>query len=71
MKSLLPREGMEGTQNDTTYKNFTTNCFLCSSAAPRSLDRWPLALVESSAGREENLAHTVRLAVRWGEKPLW
>lgn len=71
MKSLLPWEGVEGTQNDTTYKNFTTNCFLCSSAVPRSLDRWPLALVVSPSGRKENLAQTVRLAERWGKKPLW
>lgn len=55
MKSLLPHEGVEGIRNDTTYKNFTTNCFLCSAALPRSLGRWPFMLVESPSGREENL----------------
>lgn len=53
MKSLLPHEGTERIRNDTTYKNFTTNCFLCSSVIPRSL-LVSFILVESPSGKEEN-----------------
>ena len=52
MKSL-PHEGTERTQNDTTYKNFTTNCFLSCFATPRSL-LVSFILVESPSGEEEN-----------------